>query len=89
MIFIPNTRIIAMVPKTVISGLSDQQWLSSLDEEASWGRLFDENAIFFLFFKEVQWNLGYSSKSGLKNLDVGLRGTYTVQVKIIFRITTM
>jgi len=24
----------------------------------------------------IQWNLGYTSKSGLKNLDLGLRGTY-------------
>jgi len=25
---------------------------------------------------QIQWNLGYTSKSGLKNLDVELRGTY-------------
>jgi len=24
----------------------------------------------------IQWNLGYTSKSGLKSLDVELRGTY-------------
>jgi len=26
--------------------------------------------------RTIQWNLGYTSKTGLKNLDVELRGTY-------------
>jgi len=35
-------------------------------------------------YQGVQWNLGYTSKTGLKNLDVELRDA---KVKIIFRIT--
>ena len=29
-----------------------------------------------LGFAKIQWNLGYTSESGLKNLDVELRGTH-------------
>jgi len=36
-------------------------------------------------WETVEWNLGYTSKSRLKNLDVELRKD--VQVKINFRIT--
>jgi len=43
-------------------------------------KLFHQKPSKFVCFKPpifaVQWNLGYTSESGLKNLDVELRGTH-------------
>jgi len=49
---------------------------------AEYGRESSRKCLSFAVFKEcldqfiIQWNLGYTSKSGLKSLDVELRGTY-------------
>ena len=50
----------------------------TLMEERIWGKVGVETRAAGSLFWDclLQWNLDYTSKSGLKNLDVELRGTY-------------
>ena len=50
-------------------------------ELVCWDSVSVQETVYYLLITRtciirVQWNLGYTSKLGLKNLDVKLRGTY-------------